>query len=101
MISRGIIDAMEHPAARNEDFNLSTAQATTVLELAENIWRRINGDRPFRYVSDDPFDHDVQMRVPAVTKARDVLGFEATTTLDEMLDIVVPWVLDAMANGLI
>jgi len=100
-LARGIVDAMEHPAAHNEDFNLSTAQATTVLELAENIWKRINGDQPFRYVSDDPFDHDVQMRVPSVQKARDVLGFEATTDLDEMLDIVVPWVLDAMANGLI
>ena len=95
-LARGIVDAMEHPAALNEDFNLSTAESTTVLELAENIWQRLNGDRPFRYVSDDPFDHDVQKRVPAVEKARDVLGFEATTTLDEMLDVVVPWVLDAM-----
>ena len=100
-LARGIVDAMQHPAALNEDFNLSTAESTTVLELAENIWRRINGDRPFRYVSDDPFDHDVQKRVPAVGKARDLLGFEATTTLDEMLDIVVPWVLEAMEQGLI
>ena len=100
-LARGIIDAMEHPAALNEDFNLSTAESTTVLVLAENIWHRLNGDRPFNYVSDDPFDHDVQKRVPAVDKAREVLGFEATTTLDEMLDIVVPWVLDAMQRGAI
>jgi len=100
-LARGIIDAMEHPAALNEDFNLSTAEPTTVLVLAENIWHRLNGDRPFNYVSDDPFDHDVQKRVPAVEKAREVLGFEATTTLDEMLDIVVPWVLDAMQRGAI
>jgi nucleoside-diphosphate-sugar epimerase len=85
----------------NDDFNLSTAQATTVLELAENIWARLNGDQPFRFVSDTPFDHDVQKRVPSVDKARDVLGFTASTTLDEMLDIVVPWVLDAMERGLI
>ena len=38
---------------------------------------------------------------PAIDKARDVLGFEATTTLDEMLDEVVPWVVDAMDGGLI
>jgi nucleoside-diphosphate-sugar epimerase len=100
-LARGIVDAMEHPAALNEDFNLSTAESTTVLELAENIWARLNGDQPFRYVSDDPFDHDVQKRVPSVEKARDVLGFEATTSLDEMLDIVVPWVLEAMEQGLI
>ena len=100
-LARGIIDAMEHPAALNEDFNLSTAESTTVLELAENIWRRLNGDRPFNFVSDDPFDHDVQKRVPSVEKSREVLGFEATTTLDEMLDGVVPWVLAAMQRGAI
>jgi nucleoside-diphosphate-sugar epimerase len=100
-LARGIVDAMSRPEAFNEDFNLSTAQPTTVLELAENIWHRVNGEKAFRYVSDTPFDHDVQKRVPAVDKARDVLGFSATTTLDEMLDIVVPWVLDAMERGLI
>jgi len=92
---------MEHPAATNEDFNLSTDQATTVLELAEAIWRRLRPSEPFRWVSDDPFEHDVQRRVPAVAKARDVLGFAATTTLDEMLDEVVPWVVEAVDRGLL
>jgi nucleoside-diphosphate-sugar epimerase len=100
-LARGIRLAMESPKAVNDDFNLSTAESTTVLELAENIWRRLNGDRPFNHVSDDPFDHDVQKRVPSVEKARAVLGFEATTSLDEMLDIVVPWVVEAMEQGLI
>jgi UDP-glucose 4-epimerase len=91
---------MEHPAALNEDFNLSTAESTTVLELAEVIWRKIKGPEvPFRYVSDDPFEYDVQKRVPDVTKAREVLGFEATTGLEEMLDEVVPWVTQAVHDG--
>ncbi|TMC66275.1 MAG: NAD(P)-dependent oxidoreductase, partial [Chloroflexi bacterium] len=77
----------------NNDFNLSTPTSTTVLELAEAIWRKVNGpDRPFRHVSDPPFEHDVQLRVPDVSKARDVLGFEAMTTLDGMLDEVIPWI---------
>ena len=100
-LARGIVTAMEHPAALNDDFNLSTAESTTVLELAENLWRRLRGDVPFRVVSDDPFEHDVQKRVPATDKARTVLGFEATTSLDEMLDEVVPWVVDAVGRGLI
>jgi nucleoside-diphosphate-sugar epimerase len=56
---------------------------------------------PFRYVAEKAFAHAVQKRVPSVEKARRVLGFEATTTLDEMLDEVVPWVVDAIDNGLI
>src|SRR5436190_10747692 len=89
-LARGIVTAMEHPAARNDDFNLSTAESTTVTELAALIWAKIKGpDVPLRTVSDTPFEYDVQKRVPDVTKARQVLGFEATTTLDEMLDEVI------------
>lgn len=84
--------AIESPAAVNDDFNLSTARSRTVLELAESIWRIVNGDRPFRTVSDPPFEHDVQFRVPDTTKARNVLGFEAATSLETMLDEVVPWI---------
>ena len=98
-LARGIVVAMEHEAARNDDFNISTAQSTTVLELAEVIWRKLNGDKPFQYVSDDPYEYDVQKRVPDVTKAREVLGFEATTSLDEMLDEVIPWVNQAVREG--
>ena len=99
-LAKGIVTAMEHPAALNEDFNLSTATSTTVLELAELIWRKIKGpDVPFRYVSDDPFEHDVKRRVPATDKAREVLGFEATTPLDEILDEVIPWIARAVEDG--
>ena len=101
-LARGIVTAMEHPAAYNEDFNLSNATSITVLELAERIWRRVRGDAvPFRYVSDEPFAHDVQRRVPSTEKARLALGFEATTSLDEMLDEVIPWIEKAISAGTI
>jgi UDP-glucose 4-epimerase len=100
-LARGIVDCMERPEALNEDFNVSTAQSTTVLELAELIWRKVNPDKPFCHVSDDAFEHDVQKRVPAVDKAREVLGFEATTSLDAMLDEVIPWIRQAVDDGTI
>jgi nucleoside-diphosphate-sugar epimerase len=91
---------MESDAAVNEDVNLSTAASTTVMELATTIWTKINGpDRPFRYVSDPPFEYDVQLRVPDVRKARDLLGFEATTSLSEMLDEVIPWLREEVEAG--
>jgi len=91
----GIRLAMESERARNEDFNLSTARSTTVRELAEVVWRKVHGpDKPLRLVSDPPYEHDVQMRVPDVRKAREVLGFEATTPLEDMLDEVIPWIRD-------
>jgi UDP-glucose 4-epimerase len=99
-LAHGIRVAMESPSAVNEDFNLSTATSTTVLELAETIWTKIHGaGRPFRFVSDPPFEHDVQLRVPDVRKARDVLGFQASTSLSEMLDEVIPWIRDELEAG--
>jgi nucleoside-diphosphate-sugar epimerase len=85
--------AIESPDAVNEDFNLSTATPTTVLELAGLIWDRFRAE-PLRYVSTTPYPHDVQFRVPDVAKARDVLGWEATTSLDSVLDEVIPWIMD-------
>ena len=98
-LAKGIATAIEHPDALNQDFNLSTKVSTTVLELAELIWHKIKGDDvPLRWVSDAPFEHDVQRRVPSTEKASRVLGFEATTTLSEMLDEVIPWVTNAVAE---
>jgi nucleoside-diphosphate-sugar epimerase len=99
-LARGIVDCVESDDARNEDFNISTTESTTVLELAELIWTKIKGPEvPFRYVSDPGFEHDAQKRVPDVTKAREVLGFEATTSLSDMLDEVIPWIAKAIDDG--
>ena len=99
-VARGIVDAMENPAARNDDFNVSTSESTTVLELSELIWHKIKGpDEPFRYVSDPGFEHDVARRIPSTEKAERILGFKATTTLDDMLDEVIPWIDSAIQEG--
>ena len=99
-LAHGIRLAMESANAVNDDFNLSTARSTTVLELAECIWTKVHGSsRPFRHVSDPPFEHDVQLRVPDVRKAREVLGFEATTPLETMLDEVIPWIRAELEAG--
>ena len=99
-LARGIRVAMESEKALNDDFNLSTAQSTTVRGLAEAIWLKVHGpERPLNLVSDPPYEHDVQMRVPDVRKAREVLGYEATTSLDEMLDEVIPWIREEIKAG--
>lgn len=99
-LARGIALALTHPAALNDDFNLSTAKATTVLELAELIWRKVHDQaKPFRHVADAPYPYDVQQRVPDTTKAQRLLGFEANTPLGAMLDEVIPWIRSEIAAG--
>jgi UDP-glucose 4-epimerase len=98
-LARGIRLAIERPEALNEDLNLSTSVATDVLTLARMIWERINPDKPFRYVTEQPLVYDVQKRIPSVEKARRLLGFEATTPLGTILDEVIPWLRAEIAAG--
>jgi nucleoside-diphosphate-sugar epimerase len=100
-LARGIRLTIESPAAINTDFNLSTAERTTVLQLAELIWKRAHGDEPLRLVHDKPYPYDVKLRVPSVEKAKAVLGFEATTSLDTALDEIIPWVQKQIKQGTI
>lgn len=98
-LARGIRLCIESTNALNEDFNLSTPVSTTVLELAQTIWKRLNPDKEFKFVSDEPFKYDVQKRVPSVDKAERLLGFRAETSLDEILDEVVPWIAEQIKIG--
>ena len=98
-LAKGIVLCMESDKALNEDFNISTAQSTTVLELAEMIWKKINPDKTFQYTSDKPYAHDVQKRVPSTEKAKKVLGFEATTSLSRVLDEIIPWIKVQVEQG--
>jgi nucleoside-diphosphate-sugar epimerase len=59
-LAEGIRICIESEKSANEDFNISTAVSTTVLELAQLIWQKINGNKPFRYVSDAPFKYDAK-----------------------------------------
>ena len=98
-LAKGIRACVEHPAAVNDDFNISTAQSTTVLELAKLIWEKVRPGVPFRHVSDPAYPYDVQKRVPDTSKAERVIGYRATTTLSEMLDVVIPWVKQQIEYG--
>ena len=71
-----------------------------MLELAEVIWRKIKGDAPFTLrQTTRPSSTTCRSGCPTSTRPSEVLGFEATTSLDEMLDEVIPWVTQAVEDG--
>ncbi len=90
-IARGIRLAVESKYAINEDFNISTSIATSVLVLAEKIWKKINKDKPFYYVSDEPYKYDVKVRVPNINKAKSLLGFQAEISLEQTIDELIEY----------
>ena len=88
-LARGIRLVIESEKAINEDFNISTSVATSVLDLARIIWTKINPDKDFRYNIDTPYEYDVQKRIPDVTKSKEILGFESEILLEESIDEVI------------
>jgi len=100
-LARGIALAMESERALNEDFNLSTSESTTVKQLVEKIWKKINPDIELQIVSDPGFEYDVNKRIPSVEKAENILGFRAEVTLETMLDEVIDWIRQAINDGTI
>jgi UDP-glucose 4-epimerase len=96
-LAKGIVASLENDNATNNDFNISTSVGHTVIELATEINKKINGpDSNLQFVHDAGFEHDVQKRIPDTSKAQQLLGFEANTDLGQMLDEVIPWIATAI-----
>jgi UDP-glucose 4-epimerase len=91
-IADGIVTAMAHPAAENEDFNVSASDERSVAEIAELIWEACGRDpADFELKHLPSFEVDVQRRWPSVEKARRELGWEARIDLREGLRATVDW----------
>ena len=92
-LAEGIVNAVFNPNATNDDFNISTSEELSVIEVAQLIYRKINNTlEGLEYQCVEPFEYDVQKRVPDTTKAKKLLEFQARTTLDESLDKIIPWI---------
>jgi UDP-glucose 4-epimerase len=87
---RGLLLALEHPAAVGESFNIGNARSTvTIFDLAQRI-KRISG--AVGEITFEPLNYtDVELRIPNIAKARELLGFEAEVELDEGLERTIAW----------
>ncbi|MBK9091438.1 MAG: NAD-dependent epimerase/dehydratase family protein [Anaerolineae bacterium] len=77
-----VLLAMEHPKAVGESFNIGNQKAVvTIYGLANAVVRVLGSRSPIVFTRKDYAD--VELRIPSVSKARDVLGFEAKVDLDD------------------
>jgi nucleoside-diphosphate-sugar epimerase len=98
-LADGIIESLFNPAALNNDFNISTNKGHTVLELANAVWKFLDKTEPIQFVNDEPYVWDVQKRVPDTQKSKDLLNIECTTTLEDALKEIIPWIIQQIELG--
>lgn len=78
----GVLKAMTHPNAVGQAFNIGNVRAvTTIYGLASTVIRVLESKSQIVFARKDYAD--VELRIPAVEKARDLIGFEAKVDLDE------------------
>ncbi len=94
-IADGIVVATGHPAALNEDFNISASQELTIAETARIIWEEC-GEDPAAFALEHlpTFEVDVVRRWPSVEKAKTLLGWEAQIGVREGIAQTVAWLRD-------
>jgi UDP-glucose 4-epimerase len=92
----GFVRALRTPEARGEVINVGGTTPTTILGLAEEI-HRLMGLKPPMRATFVPYEalpgkyQDVRTRIPDNTKARELLGFEATVALSDGLERTLEW----------
>ena len=86
----GVLACLEHEQAVGQAFNIGNPRgAVTIYDLAQRI-KRLSGAegeivfQPLHYA-------DVELRIPNVKKAREVLGWEPAVELDEGLEKTIAW----------
>src|SRR3954449_1826337 len=91
-IADGVVTAMSHPAAENEDFNISAANELTVAQIARIVWEAC-GEPPedFELEHLPSFRVDVQRRWPSVEKAEQLLGWRARIEPREGIASTAEW----------
>lgn len=92
----GIVKTVEQDAANNLVFNLGNTREISINELAKLIWRLVRGDDETPKIKLIPYEtfgkyEDVMRRIPDITRARTLLGFEPEIDLEDGLRKTIAW----------
>jgi UDP-glucose 4-epimerase len=99
---RGIVAAIEKEEANGEIINLGNTHEISILNLAHLIKRLVGTPEPIRlkFVPYTSFSggkyEDVMRRIPDISKAHKLLGFEAKVDLEEGLSRTIAWQKEAL-----
>lgn len=88
-ITRGLISLLDHEEAEGEVINLGSNQEITINDLAEKVRTLLKSSSEIRHI---PYEvayelgfEDMRRRVPDLRKAKRILGFTSTISLDDTI----------------
>jgi UDP-glucose 4-epimerase len=98
-----LVDLIEHPQGHGKVFNLGRAEEISIRELAERVIERTASSSSIRFVSyteayPEGFE-DMSRRVPDVSRARELIGFDPQLGLDEILSSIIDHQLKAESTS--
>lgn len=87
----GVMACLEHPNAVGQSFNIGNARAvTTIYGLAEAVLRVTGSTARIQFRQ--ALSADIELRIPNVDKARELIGFAAQVDLEEGLRRTAEWI---------
>jgi UDP-glucose 4-epimerase len=93
-----IFRSLENPKAIGESFNIGNARAiVTILGLAEMVCRILKSES--KIIFKPALSADIELRIPAVTKAQELLGFKAKVDLEEGILKTAEWIEKELLNA--
>ena len=92
-VVKGMVDLCNHPQAYGRVFNLGGSEEVSMKELAQRIIEASGSSSrldfiPYDVAYEEGFE-DMQRRVPDTTRAHDLIGFQPTVGLDEIIRLVI------------
>jgi UDP-glucose 4-epimerase len=94
----GVVRCVENEKANNEVFNIGSTREISIADLAKKVWTLVRPTEEPRiefkpYAAFGRYE-DVMRRIPDITKARTVLGFEPQMDLDTGLRTTIAWQIE-------
>ncbi len=89
-IADAVLEILENPVAIGQSFNIGNPRSVcTTYDLALRIKRLSGSESPVVF---KPLEYsDVEIRIPDITRAREVLSWEPKVDLDEGLERTIEW----------
>jgi UDP-glucose 4-epimerase len=91
-VVEGLVKTLETPECFGQVINLGNSQETTIKELAEKAIEMTRSESEIRFI---PYDEaygegfeDMRRRVPSLEKAKRLIGYQPTRTLEDIINDV-------------